>query len=158
MIGLDKLLAEHPFFSGLEPRYHQLIVGCASNERFNAGQYLFREGAAAEKFFLIRHGAVALEIHIPGREPLVVDTLHEGEVLGWSWLLPPYQWNIDVRAVNLVRAVSLDATCLRGKMEADHELGYELYQRFIPVIAERLQAGRLQLIDMYGVPKDRPSA
>jgi len=154
MIGLDQLLAEHPFFTDLEPQHHQLIVGCASNERYDAGCYLFREGAPADRFYLLRHGAVALEIHLPGRDPLIIETLHEGDVLGWSWLIPPFQWLTDARAVNLTRAVSLDAKCLRGKMEQDHELGYELYRRFMPVIAQRLQAGRLQLIDMYGVPRE----
>jgi len=150
--GLDQLLQQHPMFEGMSSDYLALIAGCASNERFNAGADIFREGSPADKFYVIRHGAIALEIHLPGREPLVVDTLHEGDILGWSWLVPPYQWFLDARALQLTRTVSLDAKCLRGKMDADHELGYELYRRFMPVVAKRLQAGRLQLIDMYAKP------
>jgi CRP-like cAMP-binding protein len=152
--GLDRLLQEHAFFQGMDEKARQLVAGCAANERFDAGGYIFREGEAADKFYLLRHGNVALEIHLPGREPLVVDTLEAGEILGWSWLVPPYQWFLDARATTLVRAISLDAVCLRGKMEQDHAIGYELYRRFMPVIAQRLQAGRLQLIDMYGRPRD----
>jgi CRP-like cAMP-binding protein len=152
--GLDRLLQEHAFFQGMDEKMRQLVAGCAANERFDAGSYIFREGEAADKFYLLRHGNVSLEIHLPGREPLVVDTLGAGEILGWSWLVPPYQWFLDAHATTLVRAISLDAVCLRGKMEQDHDIGYELYRRFMPVIAQRLQAGRLQLIDMYGRPRD----
>ena len=151
--GLDRLLEEHPLFQNMNDALRQVIVGCAANENFAAGEYIFREEETADKFYLLRHGSVALEIHVPGREPLVVGTLHEGDILGWSWLIPPYRWMLDARALQLTRAIGLDAKCLRGKMEHDHHLGYELYRRFMPVIAKRLQAGRLQLIDMYGTPQ-----
>ena len=151
--GLERLLEQHPFFQGMDSQYHQLIVGCAANERFNAGEYIFREGEAANKFYLIRHGSIALEIHRPGRESLMIDTLYEGDILGWSWLIPPYHCFLDARATQLTRLVSLDAQCLRGKMEDDHELGYELYQRFMPIIAQRLHAAQLQMIDMYAAPR-----
>ena len=153
--GLDRLLEQHPLFKGMNSDYLAIIAGCAANERFNANDMIFREGSPADKFYVIRRGAIALEIHFPGREPLMIDTLHEGDILGWSWLVPPYQWFLDARALQLVRMVSLDAKCLRSKMENDHALGYELYRRFMPVIAKRLQAGRLQLIDMYAKPVER---
>ena len=152
--GLDRLLEEHPLFQNMDEVLRQVIVGCAANESFAAGEYIFREQEAADKFYLLRYGSVALEIHLAGREPLIVDTLHEGDILGWSWLIPPYRWMLDARAVQLTRAISLDTKCIRGKMEEDHRLGYELYRRFMPVIAKRLQAGRLQLIDMYGTPQE----
>ena len=84
---LDELLLEHPFFAGMEEGPRKFIAGCGRNEVFHAGDYLFREGDAADRFFLIRHGTVALELHVPGREPLVVDTLQSGEIAGWSWCL-----------------------------------------------------------------------
>jgi CRP-like cAMP-binding protein len=148
--GLNRLLKEHPFFKGMDPVVSQTLAGCAMNERFNVGEYLFREGGAADKFYLIRHGSVALEVHVPGHEAFVVETLGEGDILGWSWLVPPYKWVMDARAAQLVRAISLDVTCLRGKLDSDHTLGYEVFKRFIPVMADRLEAGRLQMIDMYG--------
>jgi CRP-like cAMP-binding protein len=156
MKTVSDLVAEHPFFAGLPASVTQVLAGCGSNAVYPAGTFMMREGTAADTFHLIRHGAVALEIYLPGREALVVETLNEGDILGWSWLAPPYRWSLDARAVQLTRAVSLDAKCLRGKMDDDHELGYELYKRFMPIIQQRLQAGRLQLIDMYGVPAGGP--
>ncbi|RLA33212.1 MAG: Crp/Fnr family transcriptional regulator [Gammaproteobacteria bacterium] len=152
---LEELLLEHPFFAGMEEGPRKLIAGCGRNEVFHAGDYLFREGDTADRFFLIRHGTVAVELHVPGHEPLVVDTLQSGEIAGWSWLVPPHKWANDARATTLVRAISLDAKCLRGKCDDDHSVGYEVFKRFIPVIAGRLSAVRMQLMDVYGDPGKR---
>jgi CRP-like cAMP-binding protein len=127
-----------------------LVAGCARNHRFDAGAYLFREGEAANEFFLIRHGRVALEIVAPGQAPIVFATLGEGEIVGASWLVPPYRWTFDARAVELVRAIGIDAACLRTKCEADHHLGYEMMKRFLPVFVKRLHATQLQILDVYG--------
>jgi len=153
--NLERFIREHPFFKGIDPKACATVVGCAANERFNAGEYIFREGGPADKFYLLRHGNVALEVHVPGHDPIIVETLQEGDVLGWSWLVPPYRWRADARALYLVRAISLDAKCLREKYESDHTLGFELFKRFVPVIARRVEAGRLQLVDMYGKSRDR---
>lgn len=150
--GLEQLLGEHPFFDDMPAAAREVLAGCAVNQRAEAGAYIFREGGPADNFYLIRSGAVAIELHVPGREPMVLQTLRDGDVLGYSWLVPPYRWAFDARAVQLTRLVSLDARCLRGKCDADPALGYELLKRFIPVSAERLAAARLQLIDMYGRP------
>lgn len=147
---LGRVLDEHAFFRGIDPELRQLLVGCAANERFEAGQYLFREGAKAEKFWLIRRGTVAVEIYAPGKAPITVETLSEGDVLGWSWLVEPYKFFFDARALTLVRAVSLDATCLLGKMNANPALGYDVMRRFVPLMAHRIQAARLQMLDLYG--------
>jgi CRP/FNR family cyclic AMP-dependent transcriptional regulator len=147
---IEAVLAQHPFFQGLAPEYLALIAGCASNVRFPAGTYIFHEGDTANTFYLIRHGVVALEIHVPGRGPVVIDTLHEGDILGWSWLVPPYVKQFDARAVELTRATAFDGTCIRQKCEEDPRLGYELLKRFSQVIGRRLQATRLRLLDLYG--------
>jgi CRP-like cAMP-binding protein len=147
---LEPILAEHPFFKDLPARHLQLVVGCASNVRFEAGQFIFREGDEANQFYLLRHGSISLEVFVPERGSLMIQTLGEGDVLGWSWLFPPYRWVFDARAVTLTRAVALDGACLRRKCEDDHELGYELLKRFAQIIMERLQATRLQLLDVYG--------
>jgi CRP/FNR family cyclic AMP-dependent transcriptional regulator len=149
MENLERILAEHRFFAGLEPRYLELLVGCASNVRFDAGQTIFREGEQANKFYLIRHGRVALDIYAAERGTITIDTLDEGDVLGWSWLVPPYHWQFDARAVELTRAIALDGKCLREKSEKDHDLGYELLMRFVHIIEQRLQATRLQLLNVY---------
>ena len=149
-MGLERILSEHPFFAGLAAEYSQLIAGCARNRHFAAGQYLFHEGEPANEFFLIRHGKVALEVMAPGRAPIVFATLGAGEIVGASWLVPPYRWMFDARAAELTRAIGFDAACLRGKCEADHHLGYEMMKRILPVFVKRLHTTRLQILDVYG--------
>lgn len=150
MRGLDAILKEHPFFAGFTPEQSLVVSGCARNHRFDAGQYLFREGEPANEFFLVRHGKVALEIVAPGEAPIVIETLGKGEIVGASWLVPPYRWMFDARAVELTRAIGINAECLRGKCDADSQFGYEMMKRFLPVLVKRLNATRLQLLDVYG--------
>jgi CRP-like cAMP-binding protein len=151
MKAMDTLIAEVPAFAGLAPKHLELIGGCATNVRATAGEYLFREGDQADVFYAIRHGSVALELHVPARDAVTIDTLHDGDLLGFSWLFPPHRWEFDGRAREDTALISFDGACLRGKCEADHELGYELMQRFAQVIITRLQATRLRLLDVYGV-------
>jgi len=147
---LEAVIAEHPFLKGIEPQYIKLIAGCASNVRFDAGQFLFHEGEEANEFYMIRQGKVALEISAIPRAVITVQTIGEGDILGWSWLIPPYRWRFDARALEVTRAIALDGKCLRTKSEEDHDLGYELLKRFSNVITQRLEATRLQLLDVYG--------
>ena len=149
MRTLESVLAGHPFFSGMDPRYLELAVGCAANVRFNAGELIFRQGHEAEHFYLIRAGKVALEIPALGRGSLTIQTLGAGQVLGWSWLVPPYNWRFDGRAAEVTRAIVFDGKCLREKCEADHELGYELQKRVIAILGEHLDATRFRLLDGY---------
>jgi CRP-like cAMP-binding protein len=148
--SLEVLLKEHPFMKDLPAGHIGTLVGCASNKRFAPGEYLCREGEQADVFYLIRTGRVSVEIYNPSSGGLRIDTVEEGESLGWSWLVAPYRWHFDARAVSEVRAFALDAKCLRMKSEADHELGYQLLTRFLPVIQERLRTTRLKLLDLYG--------
>jgi CRP/FNR family transcriptional regulator, cyclic AMP receptor protein len=150
METLEPLLRGHPFLAGLDPAYLGLLVGCARNARFGPGSFLLREGAPAEEFFLLREGRVALEIAAPGRAPIVVHTVSGGGVTGVSWLFAPYRWQFDARALAPVRAIGVNGACLRGKCEEDPRLGFELMQRFAQIAAQRLQATRLQLLDVYG--------
>ena len=150
MKTLDALVAESPVFAGLDQTYLELIAGCASNIVFSAGDYLFREDDPADTFYLVRHGRVTLETFVPGRGAVTIQTIEEGDLVGWSWLFEPYRWHFDARALDLVRGVVFDAACLRGKLENDRPFGYELLCRFSPLMLERLQATRLQLLDVYG--------
>ena len=150
--SIDQILAELPTFAGLGPEQLERIAGCGTNCGFEAGEYLAREGDEAEVFYVVRHGRVTLEMPAPAGGNLLISTLGEGTVVGWSWLLPPYRWSFDVRAIEPIRAIAFDGTCLRGKCEADTELGFALMQRFAGIILERLQATRLQLLDVYGKP------
>ena len=150
METIDTLLRDVPVFHGLPADDLTLLAGCAQNVHFDAGAMLFREGDAADTFFLIRHGSVALEMYVPARGPAIIETLEAGEVVGWSWLFPPYRWHFDARALTPLRATAFDGACLRGKCEDDPKLGFELMSRFAQVLIERLQWTRLRLLDLYG--------
>jgi CRP/FNR family transcriptional regulator, cyclic AMP receptor protein len=150
MQTIEQLLAEAAVFGGMEPDQLSLIAGCAQNRVFEEGEYLMREGDDADAFYVIRTGQVAMEIFVPQRGPVVIETIDEGDLLGWSWLMPPYRCHLDARAVDTVHTVAFDAVCLRGKADEDPALGYELLKRFIPVIVERLQATRVRILDVYG--------
>jgi CRP/FNR family cyclic AMP-dependent transcriptional regulator len=158
METLERIVSEHPFFAGLEEGFLKLVCGCAKNVRFEASQYLFHADEPADQFYLIRHGRVALEVAVPARGAIAFQTLREGEVVGVSWLVPPYRWAYDAKALELTRAISIDAACLRRKSEEDHHLGYELMKRFLPIVSQRLQATRLQILDVYGAPSRVDSA
>ena len=153
METLERIIEEHPFFAGLDQEFMDLVLGCASNVRFPKGTYIFREGDEANTFYLVREGNVALEIFAPQRKPIIVATLGIGEVLGWSWLLPPYHWKFHAHAVADTRAIALDGKCLRTKCEQNHDLGYEVLKRFAQVVAQRLDATRYQLLDVYSAHK-----
>jgi CRP-like cAMP-binding protein len=149
---IKQLLKTHEFTSGLNDDQLTFIAGCAKNFSFQPDEYIFREGDAADQFYLIRHGTVALEMNIPGRGATTIRTLKENDELGVSWLIPPYRWSFDARAVTQTRAIGFDAACLRGKCEEDHDLGYTLMMQFAPRLWERLRSARLQLADVYGKP------
>lgn len=147
--SLEPFLAEHPFFKDIASDYQHLLTECASNARFGAGEMLFREGAPAEKFYLIRTGMIALEFHTPNHGAITLQTLRDGDVVGWSWLIAPYTWHFDARAGEATRVIALDAACLRRKCQADPHLGYILMTKVAGLLANRLMAVRLQLAEVY---------
>jgi CRP/FNR family cyclic AMP-dependent transcriptional regulator len=150
MKTLDQVVRESVVFAGLDDVYAEQLAGCSQNAGFEAGDTLFREGEPADTFYVLRRGRVALELYVPGRGPLTIETIDAGQVVGWSWLFPPHVWHFDARAVAPVRAVAVDGACIRGKCEEDPALGYQLMQRFSAVLLERLNATRLRLADLYG--------
>jgi len=122
METLEPLLREHIFFKGLDEKFIQLLAGCSSNRLFEAGKYILRSGEEANEFYLIRKGLVAIEIDFTHKQPIVLQTIGEGEILGWSWLLPPYYWHFDARAQEGTRVIALDGRCIRDKCEENHTL------------------------------------
>jgi len=149
MKTMASLIREHLFLVGIDEAFVETVAGCARNVVYTAGTYIFREGALADAFFLIREGHVALEVYAPTRGNHVVQTLGPQEILGEAWLVPPYVHDFDARATETVRAFAFDASCLRGKCEADPSTGYELMKRFVPILVQRLHAARLQVMDVY---------
>ena len=151
--SIAEYLGAHPFFAGLDAASIAELAGCARNEHVRAGGYLFREGGTAEHFYVVMHGRIALELTSPGTGALVLESAGDGEVLDWPWLIPPYEWLYDARAVEPTSVVSLESACLRGKCDADPRLGYQFVQRVAQVMSGRLLAARIRLLDLYGSPR-----
>ncbi|MGI1661478.1 cyclic nucleotide-binding domain-containing protein [Palleronia sp. KMU-117] len=144
------LLAGHPAFRDFDDEALDLIAGCGTNVHFTAGRPIFREGDPADKVFILRHGDAAIEIAAPGAGPIVVESLHPGDVVDWSWLVPPRRAMSDARAVTDVSAISLDASCVLRKCDEHPGLGYQMFKLWLPHLAQRVRAQRLQLLDLYG--------
>lgn len=149
MEDLQSIIREHLFFQGMNQCYIKLLSGCAKNVRFEKEEFIFREGEHADTFYCIRSGNVALEIHAAQRGIIRIDNRSQGDILGWSWIVPPHRWYCDSRAVETVRALAFDGKCLRDKCEDDVAFGYEIYKRFVTLMHRSLQATRIQLLDIY---------
>ena len=152
MSNLEPILARHPFFHDLDPQYLRLLVQCAGNTVFKPGTLIAAQNDDIDRFYLIREGKVAVGFYSSDRGPITIQTLSEGDILGWDWLLPPYRWHLDARAVETTRAIGFDGGCLRQRCAADHHLGYTFLMRFTPVVVQQLEATRLQLLDVFGSP------
>jgi CRP-like cAMP-binding protein len=150
MDSLEQMIADHPFFEGLERDLLQIVASCADDVYYEAGQMIYREGDEANQTHLLRYGRVAIEVFASRRGSLIIQTLRPGDVLGWSWLFPPFRRRFDARAIEPTKAIALDGKFLRERAEEDPRLGYDLLKRFSRVVLERLQATRLQLLDVYG--------
>ena len=116
--------------------------------QFAPGEWIFREGDPANRFYLILRGKVSVESYAMNRGSTPIQTVEEGDVLGWSWLFPPYYWHFDARAVEATEAVFFYGTPLRSECEEDHDLGYELVKRMAEVMMRRLQATRRHMLDL----------
>ena len=148
-------LRANPWFAALQPEHFDKLAAVAQETSWSAGQVIFREGDVHDRFYLILEGTVALEIYVPNRGRTTILTIGPNEVLGWSAVLPgTQQKTAGARASQPTRAVAFDAAGLRAACDEDHELGYYFYRRMTNVIAGRLTATRLQLLDMYAV--DQP--
>jgi CRP/FNR family transcriptional regulator, cyclic AMP receptor protein len=144
--SIERLIRAHPFLEGMSPHQYRILSDCAMQTHFGAGELIFREGEPANRFYLIQHGSVALESQSKDQGRLRIQVLGAGDVLGWSWLFPPYFWHFDARTLEPTDAIFLYGTPLRDECELDHDLGYELIKRMAQVMMRRLQATRWQLL------------
>ncbi len=145
-------LATHPFLHGMSRDQLAVLAEAARDVTFPARHRLFEDGGNATHFWLIQSGHVWLDVNIPGEGPVVIETIGMGELLGWSWLFPPYKWAFGAMAVTAVEAFEFDAPAVRQRCEADPDLGYEFNQRITKVLAKRLRATRIRLITRPGYP------
>jgi len=147
--SLATLIAEHPFLAGMKPAHLDVLCECAMETQFPKDQLIFREGDLANRFYLIEEGRVALESRVQGERAVLIQTVGKGDVLGWSWLFPPYYWHFDARTLSPTKAIFFYGTRLRAQCEDDHDFGYELLKRMAAVVIQRLQAAREQRADSF---------
>ena len=145
---LEAQVAAHPFLIGIGEHHIRLLADCAMRSHFEAGHVIFREGETANRFYLIEHGRVVLESSTLG-EPVKIEEIGDGDLLGWSWLFPPYAWHFSARALEDTTAIFFYGTVLRDYCEKDHSLGFELFKRMSVVMLRRLQAARQKLLSVH---------
>jgi CRP-like cAMP-binding protein len=133
----------------LSPEHRARLLGIAQEVKLPEGTRIFEEGRLADRFWIIQSGTVTLDIDVPGRRPVVIENLGFGELVGWSWLFPPYLWQLGAEAMTLVRAQEFNASMVRMMMDADPALGSAIGQWVGRVLAHRLHAARIRLLDLY---------
>jgi signal-transduction protein with cAMP-binding, CBS, and nucleotidyltransferase domain len=148
MEKIESVLRKHPFFKELKQEHLDILAGCASYVNFKAGETIFKEKQEVSSFCLIHDGLVALEVRQVSK-PIIVETLQANDLLGWSWIFPPYQAHFDCHATKNTTLIAFDAKYLREKCERDHDFGYELMKRIMRVVAHRLEVTRIQLLNIY---------
>lgn len=157
MITTLDLLSAHPFVAEIPPEMVTRLSAYARRQVIPAGRIIFREGARADRFWLIREGRVALDIHVQGRGDIVIEHLGPGSVLGWSWFFPPYRWQFGAVAAEQTLTIEIDAAGVRRLCDEDARFGYQLSRRLAEVLADRLQATRMRLLDLYGYQQSTTS-
>jgi CRP/FNR family transcriptional regulator, cyclic AMP receptor protein len=151
MNGLIDRLAQHPFFKDFDHVFLEQIAPCGFAKKYEKDTYIFKEGEEANQFIVIYEGHITLELHMPGKDPVLIQTVGKGNVVGWSWLFPPYRWHFHCRVIEPATTITFDGKCLLAKCDAHRELGYELMKRFSQMLYHRLQATRGQLLSLCDI-------
>jgi CRP/FNR family transcriptional regulator, cyclic AMP receptor protein len=151
MDNFESVLAEHPFFCGISEDFIPDLAIHADLATFETGDLLFKEGAVADKFYLIIKGKVAVYSVASNNDAITIQTLGDGEILGWSWITKPYLYKFSAVAIAQTEVVVLNAKEVRIECELDAELGYELMKLMVHAVSVRLEQTRLQLLDTYAL-------
>jgi CRP-like cAMP-binding protein len=149
-LPLEDRLSTHAFFTGLPPTAIKTLASMAEAHEFKSGEYLWKQGEHAEALYLVSSGRIAIEIFIPNQGPLQIETVGTGEVIACSWVVAPYRWHFDARAVQDVSAVVLDGKSLRKQCDDEPMLGYEVLKRLTRFLEVRLQKTRLRILELHG--------
>jgi CRP/FNR family transcriptional regulator, cyclic AMP receptor protein len=150
MTTIRESLGEYPFLDELPDSWLDRLAELGDRVTYPAGLRLFSEGGHAEHFWLVNSGSVGLDLHVPGRGHVLIDTVHPGSVLGWSWLFPPYRWHFGAVAARQVHAIQFSGVRVMALCRDNPVDGMDLMRRFVGVVVDRLQATRLRLLDLYG--------
>ncbi len=145
-------LAAHAFFSALSEDYIKLLSEFVVERQFAKGEVLFQQGKVADKFYLVRKGQISVQVPALVGPPLELQILGENQMLGWSWLIPPYRWNFMARAVEDTELLEFDGHAILARCEKDPKFGYELFKRFTALMSERLNAARQKMMDQWNPP------
>lgn len=145
----DVNLASYSFFKGMKAEHLDLLSSHVSKDNFKTNEHIFKEKEEASNLFLVLKGKVSIEMTSTEGKPFSIQTLKEGDILGWSWLIPPHEWRFSARAVEATEMLIIDGKFIREKSKKDHDLGYELFRRLADIFVQRLEATRRQLVEMY---------
>jgi CRP/FNR family transcriptional regulator, cyclic AMP receptor protein len=151
--SMASVVEAQSFFAGVPERVAAAIGELTTERKADIDELLFRQGESADRFLVVKSGRVAIELYAPGRDPIVVEHVYDGDVVGWSWLVPPYRWGFDARAVEPSSLLEVDAAALRERFSSDPVLGYEVMRRFLPVMARRLSGARERLVECLTEPR-----
>jgi CRP-like cAMP-binding protein len=146
------IISHNAFFKGIPDDLAATLAGVSSMAELRIGQLLVRVGEPAGHFYIVERGLLSIEVYAAGRDPIVVDQVRVGDVVGWSWLVAPYRWRFDARAVEPTSVIDFDAITLREHLEADPRLGYEVTKRFVLVMSRRLASARERLVEAMTEP------
>jgi len=150
--SIEDYLSTHTFFSGLNDNFMKFLLNATTELQIKRGEVLFQQGGRADKFFLLRNGQVSIQVPALEGPALDIQTLGENQILGWSWLIPPYRWNFLARAVEDSDLLEFDGNAILARCEEDPEFGYELFKRFASLMSERLDAARQKMMSQWDPP------
>jgi len=145
-------LAAHAFFAALNEDYIKLLSEFVTEKKVARGEVLFQQGKAADSFYLVRKGRVSVQVPALVGPALELQVLDDDQILGWSWLIPPYRWSFLARAVEDTELLEFDGSAIRARCEKDPKFGYELFKRFTALMSERLNAARQKMMDQWNPP------
>ena len=149
MNQFEDILEKHPFFKDLKQEHLDILADCCGQKKFNPGEIVGHEGEPADYFYLVQEGKVAIQIHAPNKGVITLQTVGPGDIIGWSWLFPPYKWSFDIKAITATKTLAMNGKCLRQKCEDNPDFGYPIMKKFSQVLIQRLKATRMQILDLY---------
>ena len=152
MQSIENYLSAHSFFSGLEDGFMKFLSNSAQELQIKEGNVLFQQGKPADKFYLLRRGHVSVQVPALVGPTLELQVLGEDQILGWSWLIPPYRWNFQARALEDSELLEFDGRAILARCEEDPKFGYELFKRFAALMSERLDSARQKIMDQWDPP------
>ena len=150
--SIEDYLSTHTFFSGLDDSFVKFLSNSATGLQIKKGEVLFKQGTHADKFYLLRNGQVSVQVPALMGPSLEIQNLGEDQILGWSWLIPPYRWNFMARAVEDSELLEFDGSAILARCEEDPRFGYELFKRFTALMSSRLDAARQKMMDQWNPP------